>query len=108
MWIIVATITILHICGIHFPNTTYLLMAVLIYLHTIVEHYTFALIPFDSVTEFFGFARNNFYRAAHFSVEFYAYAIAEMLGAVTATAFSFWMHGTWRIKSELSCAYHLG
>lgn len=145
-------------------------MAVLIYLHTIGGHYTFALVPFDRVTEFFGFSRNHFDRIAHFSVGFYAYAIAEwlwtkrlvhnrfllatypvfviatvamsyeviewiyaatsdpaagaaylgsqgdiwdaqkdmladMLGAIVATCFFFWMHGVKRIKSELSRLY---
>ncbi len=173
VWIIVATIAVLYIRGIRFSNTAYLLMSALIYLHTIGGHYTFALVPFDRVTEFFGLDRNNFDRIAHFSVGFYAYAIAEwlwtkrlvrsrfllatypifaiatvamsyeviewiyavvndpaasaaylgsqgdiwdaqkdmladMLGAFTATAFFFWMHGVKRIKSELSLTHQLG
>ena len=171
VWIIVSGITLLYIRGIRFSNTAYLLMAALIYLHTIGGHYTFALVPFDRITELFGFARNNFDRVAHFSVGFYAYAIAEwlwakrlvksrfllvtyplfaiatvamsyeviewiyaatsnpeagaaylgsqgdiwdaqkdmladMLGALTATAFFLWMHGARRIKSELSRQHH--
>ncbi len=54
-------------------------MFVLIYLHTIGGHYTFALVPFGYVTDFFGFARNHFDRIAHFSVGFYAFALAEWL-----------------------------
>lgn len=54
-------------------------MFVLIYLHTIGGHYTFALVPFDWVTDTFGFARNHYDRIAHFSVGFYAFAIAEWL-----------------------------
>jgi putative membrane protein len=54
-------------------------MFVLIYLHTIGGHYTFALVPFDWVTDFFGFTRNHFDRMAHFTVGFYAFAIAEWL-----------------------------
>jgi putative membrane protein len=54
-------------------------MFILIYLHTIGGHYTFALVPFDWITNFFGFSRNHFDRIAHFSVGFYAFAIAEWL-----------------------------
>jgi len=62
-----------------FSNTAYLLMAVFIFLHTIGGHYTFERVPFSFVTELFGFERNHFDRLAHFSVGFYAYAIAELL-----------------------------
>lgn len=79
MWIIVAAIITLYIKKIRFSNTAYLFMFVLIYLHTIGGHYTFANVPFDWVTNTFGFARNHFDRIAHFSVGFYAFAIAEWL-----------------------------
>jgi len=62
-----------------FSATAYLLMAVLVYLHTIGGHFTFALVPFDFVTDLFGFERNHYDRIAHFSVGFYAFAIAEVL-----------------------------
>jgi len=81
VWIIVGVILILYWKNIRFSKTAYALMFVLIYLHTIGGHYTFAEVPFDLVTNFFGFARNHFDRIAHFSVGFYAYAIAE------------WIHG---------------
>lgn len=54
-------------------------MFVLIYLHTIGGHWTFAQVPFEYVTDFFGFERNHFDRIAHFSVGLYAFAIAEWL-----------------------------
>ncbi len=79
VWIILAVIMILYACKIRFSNTAYALMFVLVYLHTIGGHYTFALVPFDYVTNFFGFARNHFDRIAHFSVGFYAFALAEWL-----------------------------
>ena len=79
VWIIVGTLLVLYWRGIRFSNTAYLLMSVLIYLHTIGGHYTFAKVPFDWVTNTFGFARNHFDRVAHFSVGFYAFAIAEWL-----------------------------
>ncbi len=79
VWIILAFILGLYFYKIRFSKTAYALMFVLIYLHTIGGHYTFALVPFDWVTEFFGFTRNHYDRVAHFSVGFYAFAVAEWL-----------------------------
>lgn len=79
VWIIVAVILGLYWRGIRFSKLAYGLMFVLIYLHTIGGHWTFALVPFDWVTDFFGFSRNHFDRVAHFTVGFYAFAIAEWL-----------------------------
>lgn len=79
VWIILAVIIGLYVCRIRFSNTAYVFMSVLIYLHTIGGHWTFALVPFDWVTDFFGFERNHFDRIAHFSVGFYAFAVAEWL-----------------------------
>jgi putative membrane protein len=62
-----------------FSNTSYILMSVFIILHTIGGHYTFERVPFSWVTDMFGFERNHYDRLAHFSVGFYAYAIAEVL-----------------------------
>ncbi len=62
-----------------FSNGAYLLMSVFIILHTIGGHYTFERVPFGFVTDLFDFERNHFDRIAHFSVGFYAYAIAELL-----------------------------
>lgn len=63
----------------HFSKASYVLMAVFVILHTIGGHYTFERVPFDWVTELFGFERNHYDRVTHFSVGFYAYAIAEVL-----------------------------
>jgi putative membrane protein len=79
IWIIVGAIVWLYLKKIRFSNLAYVLMFVLIYLHTIGGHYTFALVPFDFVTDLFGFERNHFDRIAHFSVGFYAFAVAEWL-----------------------------
>lgn len=79
VWIILAVILILYALRIRFSNLAYALMFVLIYLHTIGGHWTFAMVPFDWVTDLFGFSRNHFDRIAHFSVGFYAFAIAEWL-----------------------------
>lgn len=62
-----------------FSNTAYALMSVLVYMHTIGGHFTFERVPFGIVTDTFGFERNHYDRVAHFSVGFYAYAIAELL-----------------------------
>ena len=48
-------------------------------LHTIGGHYTFALVPFDFVTDTFGFERNHFDRLSHFSVGFFAFPLVEIL-----------------------------
>jgi putative membrane protein len=64
-----------------FSNTAYALMAVLIMLHTVGGHYTFERVPFGFVTDLFAFERNHYDRIAHFSVGFYAFAIAELLVA---------------------------
>ena len=62
-----------------FTPTSYILMSILVYLHTIGGHFTFERVPFDFVNDLFGFERNNYDRFAHFSVGFYAYPIAELL-----------------------------
>jgi len=79
VWIIVGIILLLYARNIRFSNMAYVLMFFLIYLHTIGGHWTFALVPFDFVTNLFDFERNHFDRIAHFTVGFYAFAIAELL-----------------------------
>ncbi len=79
VWIILVVILILYARGIRFSSVAYILMFVLVYLHTIGGHWTFALVPFDYVTNLFDFERNHFDRIAHFSVGFYAYPVAEWL-----------------------------
>jgi len=54
-------------------------MSALVFLHTIGGHYTFERVPFDLVTNLIGAHRNHFDRVAHFSVGFYAYAVAEFI-----------------------------
>jgi putative membrane protein len=79
VWIILAIIGGLWWRGVRLSGVAYAMMAVLVYLHTIGGHFTFALVPFDWVTDLFGFERNHFDRLAHFTVGFYAYPIAEWL-----------------------------
>lgn len=62
-----------------FSGLAYTFMAAWLFLHTVGGHYTFANVPFGWVTDLFGFERNHFDRIAHFSVGFYAFALAEYL-----------------------------
>jgi putative membrane protein len=62
-----------------FSNGSYAAMSVLVFLHTVGGHYTFERVPFDWVTNIFGFERNHYDRIAHFTVGFYAYPLAEIL-----------------------------
>lgn len=62
-----------------FSTTAYALMGFLVFLHTLGGHFTFALVPFDWVTDWFGFSRNHYDRIAHFTVGFYAWPLAEFL-----------------------------
>lgn len=62
-----------------FSVTSYVLMIFLVVLHTIGGHFTFSRVPFDFVTDSFGFDRNHYDRLAHFTVGFYAFPIAEIL-----------------------------
>ncbi len=64
-----------------FSGLSWCLMLVLPVLHTIGGHYTFERVPFGWVTDLLGFERNHYDRIAHFSVGFYAYAIAEFTEA---------------------------
>ena len=49
----------LYFRGFVFSPTACLLMAVLLYLHTVGGHYTFELVPFSFVSNLFGFERNQ-------------------------------------------------
>lgn len=79
IFLIVLYLTSLYIRGIQFSNTSYVLMSVLIFMHTIGGHFTFERVPFDWFNNLFGFERNMYDRVAHFSVGFYAYPFAEYL-----------------------------
>ena len=62
-----------------FSNTAYGLMSLWLILHTIGAHYTFAEVPFDWFNQLIGSERNQFDRVAHYSVGFYALAMAEFV-----------------------------
>ena len=78
MLIVVAAIALAYKYH-RFSSLSFAAMSVLIVLHTIGGHFTFERVPFSFVTELFDFERNHYDRVAHFSVGFYAYAIAEIL-----------------------------
>lgn len=78
---IVVLLVISWFKGLRFSNTSYVLMSVLIYMHTIGGHYTFEKVPFDWFNNFFGFERNMYDRVAHFTVGFYAFPFAEYLSS---------------------------
>ncbi|SIS55314.1 DUF2238 domain-containing protein [Neptunomonas antarctica] len=62
-----------------FSNVAYGLVFIWIFWHTIGGHYTFANVPFGWVTEMIGAERNHFDRIGHFTIGFYAFAMAEWL-----------------------------
>jgi putative membrane protein len=72
-----------------FSNTAYVLMTVLPILHTIGGHFTFERVPFDWVTDTFGFERNHYDRMTHFTVGFFAYPLAEYFASKRLVAWRF-------------------
>lgn len=77
--ILIVAFLVLTYHRFQFSALSYLFMTVFIVLHTIGGHYTFERVPFDWITDSFGFSRNHYDRIAHFSVGFYAYPIAEFM-----------------------------
>ncbi len=83
-----------------FSNISYTLMSIWMFWHTVGGHYTFSHVPFDFVTNLFGFERNHFDRIGHFVVGFYAFAAAELVtrkgwaGPVLASFFGLFLIGT--------------
>lgn len=81
IFIITLTLFIWYLRDFRFSTTSYVLMFVLLFMHTIGGYFTFELVPFDWFNNFFDFERNMYDRVAHFSVGFYAYPLAEYLHA---------------------------
>jgi putative membrane protein len=77
--LIVAGLVFLYFKRIRFSLTAYVLMSILIFLHTIGGHFTFERVPFEWFNSLFGFERNMYDRIAHASVGFYTFAVAEWL-----------------------------
>lgn len=76
---IVLVLVGLYVANIRFSNTSYALMSILIFMHTIGGHYTFERVPFEWFNDFFGYERNMYDRVAHATVGLYAYPLIEML-----------------------------
>jgi putative membrane protein len=75
--ILAAALVILYFQGVRFSKTAYTLMTLFLCFHTVGGHYTFEKVPFDAITEFFGFERNHYDRICHFMVGFFAYPAME-------------------------------
>ncbi len=70
-------IVMLYQLRVRFSNTAYSFMALFLILQTIGGHYTFEKVPFDFVTDTFGFERNHYDRVCHFLVGFFAFPALE-------------------------------
>ena len=64
---------------IAFSNTAYILISIWCAMQIIGAHYTFELVPFDTISRIFEFERNHYDRVAHFAVGLGGIAIAELL-----------------------------
>ncbi len=62
-----------------FSDTAYSLLGIWCFMQVVGAHYTFELVPFDTVTNLFSFERNHFDRLAHFIVGMGGVALAELL-----------------------------
>lgn len=87
----------------NFSNSSYFLMSFWIILHTIGGHYTFELVPFDSINQLFGWERNMYDRIAHFMIGVYAFPIMEYLWRSKAIQQK-WLLYTFGICSILAVA----
>jgi putative membrane protein len=92
IWILVGALVATY-PRFQFSNSAYAWMMPLILMHTLGGHFTFERVPFDWVTEMFGFDRNHFDRIAHFSVGFYAYPMAELLIRKKVASHAFVIYG---------------
>ena len=87
-------------------------MSFWIILHTIGGHYTFELVPFESINQLFGWERNMYDRIAHFMIGVYAFPIMEYLWRSKAIQQK-WLLYTFGICSILrtviyNCTYRVG
>lgn len=60
-----------------FSNASYFIISLWLAMHAVGAHYSFELVPFDWVTNFFGFERNHYDRVAHFVIGLNAFGVAE-------------------------------
>ena len=62
-----------------FSNLSYSIIFVFCFLQIIGACYTFERVPFETVTQFFGFARNHYDRLSHFIVGVCGVAVCEFV-----------------------------
>lgn len=112
MWIPVVLLT-MWFRGVRFSNLSYLLMAILVFMHTWGGFYTFARVPFDWFNHMFGFERNMYDRVAHASVGLYAFPLVEYLlargyvsGSALARRVVAMLFGLFAIMAT-ACAYEI-
>jgi len=60
-----------------FSNLSYFIIFLFCFLQIIGAHYTFERVPFDAVTQFFGFTRNHYDRVAHFTIGLSGFLVSE-------------------------------
>ena len=75
--IIAAGFVILYRKGVRFSNLAYTMVALYLCFHTVGGHYTFEKVPFDFITNLFGFERNHYDRICHVMVGFFAFPALE-------------------------------
>ena len=76
--VLITLFLLLSFRAFRFSNLAYGLMAFWLFWHTIGGHYTFAHVPYEWLS-LLGDGRNHFDRIGHFSIGFYAFAMAEWL-----------------------------
>ena len=62
-----------------FSNLSYFVIFLFCVLQIIGAHYTFERVPFDSITQFFGFERNHYDRLAHFTIGVSGLLVSEFV-----------------------------
>ena len=60
-----------------FSNVAYLIVSMWLIMHSIGAKYSFELVPFDTITNLFGFERNHYDRVAHFVIGMNSFGVAE-------------------------------
>ena len=60
-----------------FSNVSYFIIFLFCFLQIIGAHYTFERVPFDAVTQLFGFTRNHYDRVAHFTIGLSGFLVSE-------------------------------
>lgn len=60
-----------------FSNISYFIVSMWLIMHSIGAKYSFELVPFDTITNLFGFERNHYDRVAHFVIGMNSFGVAE-------------------------------